>query len=672
MKWLAALFVFLGTTPTLAPVPLPDVAQQDSSPVTSASQKIDDLMRLFKDPEIRRWIEVQAGQKTGTVASAETSSPETTSMGDVIREMATWEGRARDRFQTVISAVPDISSEIERVFLRLRADATGNGHTTASIFLSLLVALGIMAEWFFRRRWQQHGKGIEHYLPTVVFAAFMAVSLFAIQSPPLVRLVATFCLLAFVAYRLVATAIGHAAHPEVHGRLKIIVGLGLAMTVSTATGTILDVDANALQAAAFLISCIMLGLSVELVWHSVNRSVATRSLLCLHLAAVWLLWCLDLRTAFWIGLYILLLPPMMRAIGHAIRDYVAVHFLMPASDSRSVLLVRGARAAITGLAIAWIATVWDMDGHMIGHGDPQTATLFYGFLKSIVILLLADLVWHLTKAAIDRNIMTAPAGSEAENPTEETHATRLHTLLPILRNVLAVSLFIVAGLVILGQLGVDIGPLIAGAGIFGVAIGFGSQALVRDVISGIFYLFDDAFRVGEYIQAKNYKGTVEGFSLRSVKLRHHRGPLFTVPFGELGAVENMSRDWSKIKFSVTVPYDTDIEKARKIGKAIGQELLGDPELGRLFIQPLKMKGVEEFGEYGIAISFAMVTVPTSQQSFIRRSAYAMLREAFQKNGIAFAQPSIQVGGGKTPEATAAAYQSQLLARAGERKDSTSL
>lgn len=85
-----------------------------------------------------------------------------------------------------------------------------------------------------------------------------------------------------------------------------------------------------------------------------------------------------------------------------------------------------------------------------------------------------------------------------------------------------------------------------------------------------------------------------------------------------------------------------------------------------------MKGVEEFGEYGIAISFAMVTVPTSQQSFIRRSAYAMLREAFQKNGIAFAQPSIRVGGGKTPEATAAAYQSQLLARAGEQEDSTSL
>ncbi|WP_332303236.1 mechanosensitive ion channel family protein [Rhizobium sp. GR12] len=667
MKRLAVLCVFLGTIPALAQAPIADAVKQDAPLAAGRSQKIDDLMRLLKDPEIGRWIEMGAAHKNSNEGPTETNLAEANPVGGVIEGMAAWEERARGRFQTVIAAMPDIWSEIERSFRRLQADATGNGYTMATIFFSLVIVLGVMAEWLFRRRWQHHGKGIEHYLPTVVFGAFMAASFLAIEWPPLIRLVAACYLLAFVAYRILATAIGHAAHPKIHGRLKIIIGLGLAMTASTAAGTILAANANALRAATFLASCIMLGLTVELVWHRVNRSAATRILLCLHLAGVWLLWCLDLKTAFWIGLYILVLPPTMRAVSHATRGYTEVHFLLPASDNRSVLLVRGVRAAIIGLAIAWIATVWDTDHQ----GDPQTAALFYGFLKSIVILLLADLVWHLTKAAIDRRLMQALAASEPDH-LHESHATRLHTLLPILRNVLAVSLCIVAGLVILSQLGIDIGPLIAGAGIFGVAIGFGSQALVRDVISGIFYLFDDAFRIGEYIQAKNYKGTVEGFSLRSVKLRHHRGPLFTVPFGELGAVENMSRDWSKIKFSVTVPYDTDIEKARKIGKAIGQELLSDSELGPLFIEPLKMKGVEEFGEYGIAISFAMVTVPTSQQSFIRRSAYAMLREAFQKNGIAFAQPSIQVGAGKAPEVAAAAYQSQLLSKAGERDDTADL
>ncbi len=105
----------------------------------------------------------------------------------------------------------------------------------------------------------------------------------------------------------------------------------------------------------------------------------------------------------------------------------------------------------------------------------------------------------------------------------------------------------------------EIGPLIAGAGIVGVAVGFGSQTLVKDVISGVFYLLDDAFRVGEYIQSGSYKGTVESFGFRSVKLRHHRGPLFTVPFGVLGAVENMSRDWVIDKMTIGVTYDADLD-----------------------------------------------------------------------------------------------------------------
>jgi small-conductance mechanosensitive channel len=106
----------------------------------------------------------------------------------------------------------------------------------------------------------------------------------------------------------------------------------------------------------------------------------------------------------------------------------------------------------------------------------------------------------------------------------------------------------------------------------------GAQTLVRDTISGVFYLLGDVFRVGEYIQSGSYKGTVESFSLRSVKLRHHRGPLYTVPFGELGTVQNMSRDWVIDKLTIGVTYDTGLEKARKLIKQIGQELTKDPEL----------------------------------------------------------------------------------------------
>jgi small-conductance mechanosensitive channel len=208
---------------------------------------------------------------------------------------------------------------------------------------------------------------------------------------------------------------------------------------------------------------------------------------------------------------------------------------------------------------------------------------------------------------------------------------------------------------------VEIGPLIAGAGIFGVALGFGSQTLVKDVISGVLYMLDDAFRVGEYIQAKNYKGTVEGFSLRSVRLRHHRGPVFTVPFGELGAVENMSRDWGVVKFRISVSYEADVEKARKLTKEIGADFMEDPELGPLFIEPLKMKGIEEFGDYGMVLSFGMMLRPSPMQSFIRRRANLLLREAFIENGIEFATPSVQVGGDDRSATAMAASTAHLQA-----------
>lgn len=672
MKWLSALVVLLSAVPVFAQIPSPGMTQEDAPTTSVHREKIGGLEEHFEDSDPARGLVAQIDRNAEAALPSPNSTDDDPSTEDFARAVTAWETRARVRLQSLVSSVPRIPEDMRLGYLRLRADATSESRATATIALCLLVGFAIGTEWLVRRKLWRHGKGAEHYLPTAVLATVTAAFFFVIEWPPLVRLVIACFLAAFITYRFIAAGISHAAHPEIHRRLKIILAWVLVAMAFLAASTFLEVEDRTINALALLASMLTLMLAIELVWRKLIRSIAVRTMFSLYLVGVWLLWCLDFKALFWIGIYIVVLPPMLRAIGHALREYIATHLLIAPSDNRNVLLVRGARATIIGLAVAWIAIVWEMDGHMVSQGDPRVAAVFYGLLKSIVVVLLADLVWHLAKAAIDRNI--PPPGSsntviegETNGAVPEAPATRLHTLLPILRNAMAVALFVIAGLIILGQLGVDIGPLVAGAGIFGVAIGFGSQALVRDVISGIFYLFDDAFRVGEYIQAKDYKGTVEGFSLRSVKLRHHRGPLFTIPFGELGAVENMSRDWSKVKFVVTVPYDTDIEKARKIGKMIGQELQSDPELGPLFIEPLKMKGVEEFGAYGIVISFAMVTLPTSQQSFIRRSAYAMLREAFQRNGIEFAQPSVQIGSSKTQEAPAAAYQAHEPLKASERE-----
>jgi small-conductance mechanosensitive channel len=211
----------------------------------------------------------------------------------------------------------------------------------------------------------------------------------------------------------------------------------------------------------------------------------------------------------------------------------------------------------------------------------------------------------------------------------------------------------------LSAMGVQIAPLVAGAGIIGIAIGFGAQTFARDIIAGMFYLLDDAFRVGEYIQAGRYKGTVEGFSIRSVRLRHHRGPVFTVPFNLLGAVENMSRDWVIDKIAVGVTYDSDLEKARKLIKQIGLELQQDPEFAPLILEPLKMQGVDELGDYAVTIRAKMMTVP-GEQFVIRRKAYAMIKKAFDENGIKFAFPTVQVAGESEPSTAAVAQRALEL------------
>ena len=153
---------------------------------------------------------------------------------------------------------------------------------------------------------------------------------------------------------------------------------------------------------------------------------------------------------------------------------------------------------------------------------------------------------------------------------------------------------------------------------------------------------------------------MESFGFRSVKLRHHRGPLFTVPFGVLGAVQNMSRDWVIDKLTIGVSYDSDFDKAKKLIKQIGKELAEDPEFAPNIIEPLKMQGVDQFGDYGIQIRLKMMTKP-GEQFVIRRRALSLIKQAFDENGIRFAVPTVQVAGHEEV-GPVAAYQAIKLVK----------
>ena len=166
--------------------------------------------------------------------------------------------------------------------------------------------------------------------------------------------------------------------------------------------------------------------------------------------------------------------------------------------------------------------------------------------------------------AIDRKLrdeMQLP-GEDMEEGTGV--GSRSATLLLLLRKFIMCVLFVIVSLIVLSSVGVDIGPLIAGAGVIGLAIGFGAQTLVKDIIAGVFFLIDDAFRIGDYVETGSAKGTVEQISLRSLKLRHPRGMVFTVPCGGLKTVKNFSRDYIVSKLQFRIDYDSDINKIRKI------------------------------------------------------------------------------------------------------------
>jgi small-conductance mechanosensitive channel len=262
-------------------------------------------------------------------------------------------------------------------------------------------------------------------------------------------------------------------------------------------------------------------------------------------------------------------------------------------------------------------------------------------LNIMGLLLLGIVVWHFIKARIDRKIREEMPDDDQEMEEGGRGGSRIGTLLVLLRKFILSVLFVMVSLIILSSLGLDIGPLIAGAGVIGLAIGFGSQTLVRDILSGVFFLIDDAFRVGDYIEAGGIKGMVEHISLRSVKLRHPRGMVFTIPFGDMGAVQNFSRDYIITKLDVRVRYDVDVDRISKIVKKINEELQKDEEIGPVLLSKIKSQGVREMDDSAMILRVKFKT-PPGEQFVVRREVYKRIQESFREEGIEFAHRNVTV------------------------------
>lgn len=352
---------------------------------------------------------------------------------------------------------------------------------------------------------------------------------------------------------------------------------------------------------------------------------------------------------------IVLAPIFAVGVGGLLRCRQAHRAALNPQTPQQEALARTVQAAATGIiwagAFYLFARLWA--GFFTDMGSPE----FIAFSRQAAsVALLAFGGWVVLvflKAFFDAYTpKPSPAVPGDEDAVHDDQIpSRLATVLPVLRGVVLGAVVGLISLVVLSRLGVDIGPLLAGFGILGLAISFGSQALVRDIVSGFFFMLEDAFRVGEYVDTGRLKGTVEKISLRSMQLRHQSGQIHTVPFGQIPSLTNASRDWATLKFNIRLDHSADIEKARKAIKKTGLVLLEDPEYGPHFIAPLKMQGVADIADSAIVIRLKFTAKP-AHASMLQREALKRVYRGLNEAGVPFASNAVTVRGGEEKAAAA--------------------
>lgn len=310
-------------------------------------------------------------------------------------------------------------------------------------------------------------------------------------------------------------------------------------------------------------------------------------------------------------------------------------------------------AAVLALSIM-LADLWLVQ-HFAIVSQATWDPILHSLVTTAVTLFAGFVAWRYLDLWTEQRLRAASPGLAPgmDDDVAAEPASRLTTMLPLVRVLVGLGILMFVAFLGMSQLGVDVTTLLAGAGVFGLALSFGSQALVRDIVSGVFFMSDDAFRVGEYIDTGSLKGTVERVTLRSVRLRHQNGQIHTIPFGQLNAITNFSRDWQTVKFNLRLARDTDIEQTRKTVKRVGQEMLQDAELAQEFLLPLKLQGMAEITDNALVVRLKF-TVRPSNPSVVQREALKRLHRAFAQDGIEFAAGVITVQPAGTLALTAGA------------------
>ncbi|MFT5280909.1 MAG: small-conductance mechanosensitive channel [Flavobacteriaceae bacterium] len=255
--------------------------------------------------------------------------------------------------------------------------------------------------------------------------------------------------------------------------------------------------------------------------------------------------------------------------------------------------------------------------------------------KILIIIISAWVLSKIIHSFIERIIRKAIPAHSFKSPMAEKK--REDTLIRIFDGSLSVIVWIVAMIMIISEFNVDIGPLLAGAGLIGVAFGFGAQYLVRDLITGLFLIIENQFRVGDYVCLGGTCGTVENITLRVTVLRDADGIVHTIPNGEIKVTSNESKDFSGINLTIGVSYDSDVDKVRDVVNAVGEKLISDDEWKDLIIEAPLFSRIQSFDDSAVIIRISGKVKPLSQW-VVAGELRRRLKIAFDTDGIEFPFP----------------------------------
>ena len=317
-----------------------------------------------------------------------------------------------------------------------------------------------------------------------------------------------------------------------------------------------------------------------------------------------------------------------------------------AEDGQSLLAARAGRyrsvlagladMAIVLLAMSAILSAWGLHGFYWLTTDAGAALT--GRLASLAaVVALAIVAWEVASALIERRLRQLDAAAAVATPGAP-RSQRLRTFLPLMRNAIFVVIVAIAGLSILSEVGVNVAPLLAGAGVIGVAIGFGSQTLVKDVITGLFILFEDTVNVGDVVDLDGgHAGTVESLSIRSIRLRDVSGAQHTIPFSQVGTIKNMTKDFAFYVFDLSVAYATDMQKVVEALRSVDAVARAEPDIASDVLEPIEILGLDRFGDFALVVRARIKTRP-GRQWRVGRIYNERIKLAFDGAGIEIPYP----------------------------------